>query len=194
MSEVGFNLDAISVDKNPFPHFSIGAVLSPNTIAKLFDWFQHTHLWQLVETDFYEQYEFSLLHVELPEHLKFLVSDSVLRYIQHKYVQGFDVTGLELVDVVAHKLVNEQHIGIHNDFIGGEETHRMVLHINPLWKEENGGLLLLFNSPKVETLSKIIKPLDNTVFGFEISRQSHHAVSRIYDYTRYTIVYTFKQV
>jgi len=147
-----------------------------------------------VETDFYEQYEFSLLQINLPQDLKFLTSEATLKYIERRYVEEFDINSLALVDVVAHKLVNEQRIGVHNDFIGDEETHRMVLHINPLWKEENGGLLLLFNSSKAEDISQIVKPLNNTIFGFEISRRSHHAVSKIYDYTRYTIVYTFKQV
>lgn len=193
MYEVCFDLDSAKVKQEPFPHFSIGNVLPSGTISALFDWFRQTDVWKLVETDFYEQYEFSLLHVDLPDDLKFLISEGTLNYIGQRYIQEFGVDGLDIVDIVAHKLVNEQRIGVHNDFINGEETHRMVLHINPLWKEENGGLLLLFNSSKVEDLSQIVKPLDNTAFGFEISRRSHHAVSKIYDYTRYTIVYTFRK-
>jgi Rps23 Pro-64 3,4-dihydroxylase Tpa1-like proline 4-hydroxylase len=191
---VCFDLEAAQVEQNPFPHFSATAVLAPQKIAEVFNWFQDTGIWHLVETDFYEQYEFSLLHTNLPHHLKCLVSEETLDYIEQKYIQKFKIKALEIVDIVAHKLVNDQRIGIHNDFINGEETHRMVLHINPLWKEENGGLLLLFKSSKPEDMSKIVKPVDNTAFGFEISRQSHHAVSKIYDYTRFTIVYTFKQV
>jgi hypothetical protein len=192
MSETYFNLDSAKVEFEPFPHFSIGTVLPKAVIACVFEWFQDTHVWKLVETDFYEQYEFSLLSVDLPEQIKFLISKAAIQYIEQMYIDEFGVNALELVDIVAHKLVNEQRIGVHNDYINGEETHRMVLHINPLWKEENGGLLLLFNSSKTEDLSKIIKPIDNTAFGFEISRNSHHAVSKIYDYTRYTIVYTFR--
>jgi Rps23 Pro-64 3,4-dihydroxylase Tpa1-like proline 4-hydroxylase len=194
MTNVCFDLDSAKVEIEPFPHFSIGAVLPEATITGVFNWFQQTDVWKLVETDFYEQYEFSLLHVDLPEQVKFLISESTLHYIEQRYINEFGVNALELVDIVAHKLVNEQRIGVHNDYINGEETHRMVLHINPLWKEENGGLLLLFNSSKVEDLSKIVRPLDNTAFGFEISHRSHHAVSKIYNYTRYTIVYTFKQI
>lgn len=189
-----FDLEAAQVEQSPFPHFSASAVLESKKISEIFNWFQDAEIWHLVETDFYEQYEFSLLHVDLPEHLKCLISEETLKYIEQKYIEEFKVSSLKLVDVVAHKLVNEQRIGIHNDFINGEETHRLVLHINPLWKEENGGLLLLFKTSKPEDLNKIIKPVDNTAFGFEISRQSHHAVSKIYDYTRYTIVYTFKQL
>jgi len=189
-----FNLEPATVEQSPFPHFTANSILPANKIMEVFNWFQDTRIWNLVETDFYEQYEFSLLHTDLPENMKCLISEETLSYVKQKYIQEFKINALKLVDVVAHKLVNEQRIGIHNDFINGEETHRMVLHINPHWKEENGGLLLLFKSAKPEDMAKIIKPVDNTAFGFEISRQSHHAVSKIYDYTRYTIVYTFKQI
>ena len=94
--------------------------------------------------------------------------------------------------MVAHKLVNSQHIGVHNDYINGDETHRLVLHFNPDWKEENGGYLLLFNSSNANDISQVVSPLNNSAFGFEISKRSHHAVSKIYDFIRYTIVYTFK--
>ncbi|RYY20564.1 MAG: 2OG-Fe(II) oxygenase [Chitinophagaceae bacterium] len=188
-----FDLETATVVTMPFPHFSANEVLTGKKIGEVYNWFQDTKIWNLVETEFYEQYEFSLLHTELPDQVKCLISEETLSYIEQKYIQEFKVKALKLVDVVGHKLVNEQRIGIHNDFINGEETHRLVLHINPHWKDENGGLLLLFNSSKPQDMAKIVKPVDNTAFGFEISRQSHHAVSKIYDYTRYTIVYTFKQ-
>ena len=188
------NLESAKVEQSPFPHFTSNSVLSAEKISEVFNWFKDTRIWNLVETDFYEQYEFSLLHTDLPENMKCLISEQSLFYIEQKYIKEFKVNSLKLVDVVAHKLVNDQRIGIHNDFINGEETHRMVLHINPYWQEDNGGLLLLFKSNKAEDMVKIIKPIDNTAFGFEISRQSHHAVSKIYDFTRYTIVYTFKQI
>ena len=184
---------AISQDI-PFPHFSSTSVLKNNLEAKIYEWFQTTADWYLVETDFYEQYEFSLLSVALPQEIACLVKKSFLDIIEQQFTQSFKVEGFELVDVVAHKLVNSQHIGVHNDFIHGEETHRMVLHINPHWLEEHGGYLLLFNSADSKDMAKVVSPLNNSAFGFEISRKSHHAVSKIYDFTRYTIVYTFKHV
>ena len=70
----------------------------------------------------------------------------------------------------------------------------MLIQINPYWKEENGGYLLLFNSSDSKDMAKVVSPINNTAFGFEISKKSHHAVSKIYDFTRFTIVYTFKHV
>lgn len=188
------NLSSATAQALPFPHFSAISVLNNQLEVKLYDWFQSTAEWSLVETDFYEQYEFSLLNITLPEDLKCLVEQDFLNNIENQFTKSFNIKGFELVDVVAHKLVNSQHIGVHNDFINDEETHRLVLHINPHWKEEHGGYLLLFNSSDSKDIAKVVSPINNSAFGFEISRKSHHAVSKIYDFTRFTIVYTFKHI
>jgi Rps23 Pro-64 3,4-dihydroxylase Tpa1-like proline 4-hydroxylase len=191
---ITFDLSNAAVSDNPFPHFTATHILPENNISELYNWFVNTTSWHLVETDFYEQYEFSLLSAAIPEHLQNLVSKGSMSLIEDLFKQRFGVKNLDLVDIVAHKLVNSQHIGVHNDFINGEETHRMVLHVNPEWKDEDGGYLMLFNSGNSQDLSKLVKPMNNTAFGFEISKRSHHAVSQINDFVRYTIVYTFKSI
>ncbi|HEX8562709.1 MAG TPA: cyclophane-containing peptide 2OG-Fe(II) oxygenase YhhC [Flavobacterium sp.] len=190
------NLDLSSAvsQATPFPHFYATSILNNGLEVKMYNWFQSTPFWHLIETDFYEQYEFSLLSFDLPTEVKFLIEPEFLETIERQFTNAFGVAGFKLVDVVAHKLVNSQHIGVHNDFINGDETHRMVIHINPHWKEEHGGYLLLFNSCDSSDMAKVVSPVNNSAFGFEISRQSHHAVSKIYDFTRYTIVYTFKHL
>lgn len=186
------NLSSTTFYNTPFPHFSSTTVLNTGFEANVYEWFQSTPIWKLVETDFYEQYEFSLLDQNLPEDIKCLIEPHFIALIKEKFTETFNISAFQLVDVVAHKLVNSQHIGVHNDFINGEETHRLVLHFNPTWKEEDGGYLLLFNSSSAQDISKVVKPVDNSAFGFEISKNSHHAVSKIYNFVRYTIVYTFK--
>ena len=186
------NLSSATVFTNPFPHFSATSVLNNGLDGKVYAWFQLTSEWKLIETDFYEQYEFSLLNVNLPDDVKCLIAPQFLKIIEHKFTHAFKISGFKIVDVVAHKLVNSQHIGVHNDFINGDETHRLVFHFNPHWKEEHGGYLLLFNSSDTSDMSKVVRPVNNSAFGFEISKQSQHAVSKIYNFTRFTIVYTFK--
>jgi Rps23 Pro-64 3,4-dihydroxylase Tpa1-like proline 4-hydroxylase len=193
----GYNLidlSAAELENKPFPHFSAGEVLQNGTEHLLFDWFQQTDTWELVETDFYAQYEINLLKVKLPLLLQFLVSEDEIRHVKERLNGFFHTPSLDLVGIVAHKLVDGQKIGIHNDFIDGEETHRLIIHLNPDWTEENGGYLMLFGSENVDDLSKIIQPGHNTAFGFEISSASHHAVSKIYKYVRYSLIYTFKRV
>lgn len=193
-NQENLNLSSAVAQEIPFPHFSATSVLNNQLEVKIYEWFQLTADWNLVETDFYEQYEFSLLNVKLPEDLKCIIERDFLNNIENQFTKSFNVKGFELVDVVAHKLVNSQHIGVHNDFINDEETHRLVLHINPEWKEEHGGYLLLFNSSDSKDMAKVVSPINNSAFGFEISRKSHHAVSKIYDFKRFTIVYTFKHL
>ena len=187
------DLSSLAVEDQPFPHFCSASALQNDIDRELYSWLVNTEHWKLVETDFYEQHEFSLLSVQLPKHLECLISRKTIEFIEAKLKMAFKVDGFNLVGVVAHKLINEQHIGIHNDFIKGDETHRLVIHLNPDWNEEHGGFLMLFNSRNAEDISTVISPLNNTAFGFEISGRSHHAVSRIYGFSRYTVVYTFQK-
>jgi Rps23 Pro-64 3,4-dihydroxylase Tpa1-like proline 4-hydroxylase len=187
------DLSSPAIQDRPFPHFNSDFALNNGIEKELFDWFGQTEEWILSQTDFYEQFEFSFLSVDIPKNLECLISENTITFIKEKLKNVFSVESLGLVGVMAHKLTHGQRIGIHNDFINGDETHRLVIHINPDWREENGGLLMLFNSSNAEEISKIITPLNNSAFGFEISRNSHHAVSKIYGFSRYTIVYTFKK-
>jgi Rps23 Pro-64 3,4-dihydroxylase Tpa1-like proline 4-hydroxylase len=188
------SLSEIEVEKQPFPHFTSPNAFCGDTALKIYDWLEHFHIWTLTKTDFYDQYEFNLLIEPIPETFQFLREDATIQVFVNRLKDVFKLPSFKLVGASVHKLVTGQRIAIHNDYINEEETHRLVIHFNPKWKQENGGFLMLFNSLNVEDLSKVIEPLNNLVFGFEISKVSHHAVSKIYDFSRYTIVYTFKSI
>jgi len=188
------NFSSSNTETLPFPHFVSFSNLSKDLLHIIYNSLRATNNWKLVETDFYEQYEFSLLDSDLSSDFKVLISSDFVSLIKKQFQSQFKINTLQLVDVVAHKLIKNQKIGVHNDFIGGDETHRLVLHFNPDWVEDNGGFLLLFNSSDADDISKIISPLNNSAFGFEISKSSYHAVSKIFNFIRYTIVYTFKHV
>jgi Rps23 Pro-64 3,4-dihydroxylase Tpa1-like proline 4-hydroxylase len=178
----------------PFPHFCTTSIFKRGLEKKLFDWLQDNENWSLTETEFYEQYEFSLLDVTLPEEIHGLVDPATIGEIESKFKATFNIKSFTLIGLTAHlKLTDGQRIGVHNDFINGDETHRLVVNINPIWSDENGGYLMLFTSSNSNDVSKIIKPLNNSGFGFEISKDSHHAISKIHDFTRYSLVYTFRE-
>ena len=187
------DLSSVNYDNLPFPHFYSASVLQNKVEKLLYDWFENAEIWNLTKEDFYEQYELDFLNNELPENLKCLIDDTTIYKIAESIKTNFNINELDLVGIVAHKLIDGQRIGIHNDFIDYEETHRLVIHINPHWQEKNGGILMLFNSSEVKDVAKMINPINNSGFSFEISVNSHHAVSRIYDYSRYTLIYTFKK-
>ena len=187
------NLDAAEAQELPFRHFSCTEVLSNGLENDLHKWFEQTDAWGLTDMDFYTQFEFSLFDVDLPSNLQTLIAPETVNVVRSKFVELFGLQQLDLAGVTAHKLIDGHKIGVHNDFIGKEETHRMVLQINPGWNEEYGGYLMIFSSPDPEDVVKLVQPLNNTAFGFEISNDSYHAVSTVRNYSRYTLVYTFKQ-
>jgi Rps23 Pro-64 3,4-dihydroxylase Tpa1-like proline 4-hydroxylase len=183
-------LIGITAANEPFPHFSASQVLSTQKADALLAWFQTSELWSLTKTNFYTQYEFSLVGLALPETLAFLNSPATLHHLSEIFEQHFGPK-LKVIDITAHKLVDGHKMGVHNDFIGSAETHRLVIQINDNWADANGGYLMLFNSKEPSDVSKVIRPLRNTGIGFEISDHSYHAVSAVHGFTRYTLVYTF---
>lgn len=187
------DLSVLEKHASPFPHFCCPSILKGNVGSELYEWFESTSEWSLTEADFYTQFEFILSDTNLPHNLKNLLSDETINEIQGSLKKEFRVKSLEIVSVVAHKLTNGHTIGIHNDYINGEETHRLVIHVNPFWNMDKGGFLMLFNSPDANDVEKLIQPIHNMAFGFEISDKSYHAVSTIHDFSRYSIVYTFKR-
>jgi Rps23 Pro-64 3,4-dihydroxylase Tpa1-like proline 4-hydroxylase len=186
------DLSTLEAEAAPFPYCYDTQVLLGGMDLLVYEWLSQTDLWRITHADFYDQYEFSLWDVALPQALQALQSQATVAAITAKFREVFHLSDIQLVGITAHKLVDGQRIAIHNDYIEGEETHRLVIHFNPNWSEENGGLFMIFASPQVEDLSKVILPIHNSAIGFEISRRSHHAVSTIHGLTRYSIVYTFK--
>lgn len=138
-----------------------------------------THLGGCVES-FYEQYEFSLLNATLPIQVADLTSGSFVDAMRSLLIRSVGAPQtLNLVDVSAHKLVTGQTIQVHNDFIGGEETHRVLIQLNYGWSVDNGGLLMLFGTDRPESVAAAFLPNHGSAFAFEISPKSYHAVSRI---------------
>ena len=187
------NLSSSNFEGLPFPHFTSTSFLESNLDIDLLNWFEKTNLWNLIQTEFYEQYEFNLVEVEIPEKLKCLIEQNSIEDIICIMTKNFQIASLELVSITAHKHVSGQSIGIHNDFINGEETHRLVIQINSKWNESKGGVMMLFNSSNANDLAKIIRPISNSAMGFEISQNSNHAVLKIIDFIRYSLVYTFRK-
>jgi Rps23 Pro-64 3,4-dihydroxylase Tpa1-like proline 4-hydroxylase len=114
-----------------------------------------------------------------------------LDYLIKQFEELFFVKLTDQVDVTAHKLIKGHTIRLHNDFIPGQETHRLLIQLNRNWKDENGGFLLFFNSSDPQDIHRVIRPIHNSSAGFAISPKSNHAVSTIHDGERYTLVYSF---
>ena len=175
----------------PFKYFHGDLDINNDLLNKLIIWLKETDNWNYVETDFYEQYEFFFSNTNLPKHLHYFISDIFINELKDYMSNIFKKSFKNEVDIIAHKLVNNQTIRIHNDFLENEESdsHRLLIQLNPNWQEENGGFLMFFDEQ--EEIMDIILPSVGSVQGFEISKISNHAVSTIHNAKRYTLVFYF---
>lgn len=72
MSRNLFRMESPDVFEEPFPYLTAAEGLGEFASSAFLEWLENQAPWKLMETDFYEQYEFSLLDAPLPAHLKFL--------------------------------------------------------------------------------------------------------------------------
>lgn len=183
-------LDKVACDSLPFEHFTGQSKLPSNSNAWL-DWFETDAPWKLTTAEFYEQYEFSLLDALLPSVVRCLASPETQTVLRRRMSECFRQPLSERVEVTAHKLVPDQTIRIHNDYIAGGESHRLLLQLNRGWEPENGGYLMFFGGPEPETVSEVVEPINGSVQAFAISPKSYHAVSTVHRGERFTLVYSF---
>ena len=183
-------LDSVEFQALPFEHF-LGRAGLPDGGAGLLDWLEKDAPWKLTVTDFYEQYEFSLGHVSLAPALEDLIAPDTLSALRNQMREQFGRSLSDRVDVTAHKLISKQTIRIHNDYLSGGESHRLLLQLNRGWAPEDGGYLMFFHGPDPEMVSNVIEPTNGSVQAFAISPRSYHAVSTVHAEERFTIVYSF---
>ncbi len=175
----------------PFRYSAIPKALETDVSSALLDWFEKDAPWVLRIAEFYEQHEFVVRNEVLPTHLREPFSAVELGSLREQVARLFDVQLSERIDVTAHRLTKGQRIRIHNDYIPGQETHRLLIQLNRGWIDENGGALMLFNSDEPTDVHRVFRPVHNTGLLFEISRDSLHAVTPIHNGERFTLVMSF---
>lgn len=194
MKDSPFDFGIAGLFSNPFGYFLSSQAFRPDLSQKLLDWLEQSSRWNLVTTDFYEQFEFSLLDSCLPRGLNFLCSPPFLTFLSRQIEELFSVELDRCPNITAHKLIPGQTIRLHNDFILGGETHRILIQLNRGWNMSKGGLLIFFNSACSEDIHRIFPPWHNSVVGFAISPRSYHAVSTVHSGVRFTLVYSFSEI
>lgn len=177
----------------PFQHAVCNPLLNGATAEAAIAWFETQAPWKLKVASFYEQYECNLHEADLPESIAAIIAPEFVRELSRRMLGPISGDELKLTEVNAHKLVAGQTIRIHNDYIGGEETHRVLVQLNRGWDDANGGMLMLFSGPRAEDVARIVRPTHASATSFEISSSSFHAVSTIHSGERYTIVYSFRR-
>lgn len=191
VDERAIDLAEAALIEAPFAHFTIDRCLSETDEATLLDWLESGAPWRLVETDFYEQYEFSLLDVALPTAIAWLASADARARLAAHFSRLFGRSFEERITLVAHKLLPGQRIAIHNDHLLGQETHRLTVQLNRGMTDADGGIFMLFNSFDPADVHRLIRPVSASAVGFAIGPNSHHAVSRVHGGERFTLVFSF---
>lgn len=175
----------------PFPYAVSSRAFNDEMSCNILKWLETEAPWKLVQTDFYEQFEFSFADANTPDHLTFLRGETFLADLRTEVQKQLGISLEGRVEATAHRLVPGQRIRIHNDFLPGGETHRLLIQLNRGWRDENGGFLLFFNSPDPKDVHKVFRPIHNSAIAFAISSDSNHAVTAIHNSERYTLVYSF---
>ena len=160
------SLSSVERFSKPFDYFLSPQALRDDLSTTLLAWLETEAPWKLVKTDFYEQYEFSFWDVEVPPQLLVFREPGFLNELKTKVENLFKVELGNDVDVAAHKLIPGQRIRLHNDFIAGENTFRLLVQLNRGCKDEDGGSLLLFNSSEPADIHKVFRPIHNDAIGF----------------------------
>lgn len=176
---------------SPFKHFVSLEVFPVDVVQDITDWLRRETAWKLTETELYEQYEFSLWDVKPSRTVEFLRELPFLNMLRTRIGALLNVRLSDQIQICAHKLVPDQTIRLHHDFIIGGETHRLLVQLNGGAGVTDGGLLMFFNSQDASDVSKVFEPLPNSAIGFSISQHSYHAVSTQHHGDRYTLVYSF---
>lgn len=175
----------------PFPHVVAHQLCASNFAAQVLHWFEREAPWRLRVESFYEQYELNLHQADLPTNLQDLIADETIGRIADRMLAPLTDDSLVLVEANAHKLLPGQTIKIHNDYIDGAETHRVLIQLNRNWTDGDGGFLMLFSGPNASDVARVIRPVHCSAMAFEISPSSFHAVSTILAGARYTLIYSF---
>lgn len=175
------------ITSTPFDYGIIDCAFSKEFAVDLLNWLKYEAPWRLKETDFYEHWEFSLADVH-SNNLVFHKLNSVtfrniiLSKMKALFIEDFE----DDIKIAFHKMVKGQTIRIHNDFIHGIETHRLIVQLNEA--DVVGGYAILFNDSNPKNIHRVIESHHNQGFVFAISERSYHAVSTIHSGDRYTIV------
>ncbi len=176
----------------PFAHTTLPGLLAPDLAAAALTWMETVAPWKLRIESFYEQWELHLDPATLPTVLQPLLTAAMVGHLSQVMLAPLAQAKLCLTEVTAHKLLPGQTIRVHNDHRPDGETHRLLVQLNRGWEDDQGGLLMLFSSPRAEDVSRVIRPVHGSAMAFEISPRSFHAVSTIRRGERYTLVYSFK--
>ncbi len=97
--------------------------------------------------------------------------------------------------VIGHMMMPGQLVGIHNDSPeqdrGRLENFRFIYYVDDEFEDNKGGHLFIFNSRNESDVLEAVRPLFNSGVLIQLSDGSFHAVGRVRQGVRYSIVVSY---
>jgi hypothetical protein len=190
-----FDFRSVQLQQAPFPHFSVPDFCDDEFAAEMLLWFETGADWKRRNmAGFYVYSDINLRTSDLPDGMAFLVDDAFSEHLRQEVGKSFGAELEGYVNVTAHRLAAGDRIRAHSDWASLRFTHRMLVQVNRGWNPGNGGVLgLLDRDPKTSgrARAKSIMPFHRSGFGFEVSEQSFHRVTRVAQGERYTLIFSF---
>jgi hypothetical protein len=182
--------DVVTLD-DPFPHF-VGAVPNLDYLAGDIDRLtSNPSIWKRHDGAFFSQWENST-PVEALEPLCAFSGSEATSHLRAIVAESLDCVLSSTCRVNLLRMAAGQRIAIHNDSPKlGFETHRVLVYLRSGQRDFTGGELLLFSKPSLDGLVRAYNPNAGTIFGFEASNTSYHAVAPVQGGSRLAVQYYF---
>lgn len=170
----------------PFPHVVIDNFLKEETISDLLKEMDDL----TINKSYYygdqniekNKYAFkNIFDVNLHELFKELNSDEFIKIIENVFgIDNIIRNNLQLKGAGVHKVFNEGFLCMHTDFEAYNDVNsglldrrvNLLLYMNPIWKEEFGGELCLYDKT-INQITKKITPILNRCVLFVTPENIH---------------------
>jgi hypothetical protein len=173
----------------PFRYSVFNNVLEEAVAFGFLHRLETSQLWRLARKSFYEQYEMILSpETDVADGL---VSPDLLIDLLNFMQSQFGTRLEKRVEIVAHKMIAGQGIGLHNDSVPGWESHRLTITLNRDFQDKDGGFLVFFNSENPSDILTVVRPAHNCGVAFELKPNAYHAVSEVSAGNRFSLVFSF---
>jgi hypothetical protein len=187
--------DVLAFDKvvrktAPYTHIVSPQFYTDTFAETLLGWLESEQDWHLREGILFEQYELGFSRFTHCKEIEGLWDGLVLARLRDAVTRAIGTPVSGQINIHAHKLVPGQFTNIHTD-MNPEETHRLVVQLNRGRADDSGGNLMLLSGARPADISVVFKQHSNSAVGFKLGAESFHAVGRVKEGTRFTVIYTF---
>ncbi len=185
-------LDDVLLFDEPYRHFLCFESFGADDAADMREVLSSDLDWGVREGSFYVTYRLDLrAFFEKRRTPRFLDEDFLFR-MRDRMSKLFSVPLSDTIQVLGHRMIPGQRIGVHNDNPGlGFENYRIVTQFTFDQKPEDGGELNIHTSDRPQDVYQSIRPYPNMSFGFETSARSYHSVNLVRNVNRDAMLFNF---